>query len=96
MEPTFTETASETVTADRYTARGLQMAEESALAILDKLKSLPPRRAEAFASSFTTDVERLLAQQDKMLESQQEFPTTLLAPLVEGLLFYIRKENNKL
>ena len=61
MEPTFTETASETVTADCYIARGLQMAEESALAILDKLKSLPPRRAEAFASSFTIDVERLLA-----------------------------------
>ena len=59
------------------------MIEELALAILDKLKSLPPRRAEAFASSFTTDAERLLAQQDKMLESRQEFPTTLPAPLVE-------------
>ena len=52
MEPTFTETASETVTADCYIARGLQMAEESALAILDKLKSLPPRMAESFASSL--------------------------------------------
>jgi hypothetical protein len=38
--------------SDRYIARGLQMAEESALAILDKLKSLPPRMAESFASSL--------------------------------------------
>jgi hypothetical protein len=37
------------------------MAEELALAILNKLKSLPPRMAEAFASSFTTGAERLLA-----------------------------------
>ena len=85
MEPTLTET----VIADRYIARGLQMAEELALAILDKLKSLPPGRAEAFASSFATDVERLLAQQDKMLESRQEFPTTLPAPLVEETLLLL-------
>jgi hypothetical protein len=37
------------------------MVEELALAILDKLKSLPPGMAEAFASSFTIGVEHLLA-----------------------------------
>jgi hypothetical protein len=42
-------------------ARGLQMAEESVLAILDKLKSLPPGMAESFASSFAIGAERLLA-----------------------------------
>jgi hypothetical protein len=76
---------------DRYVARGLQMAEESALAVLDKLKSLPPGMAEAFANSFATGAERLLVQQDKMLESQQEFPTTLPAPLVEETPLLYRK-----
>jgi hypothetical protein len=36
------------------------MAEELALAVLDKLKSLPPRMAEAFANSFARGAKRLL------------------------------------
>jgi hypothetical protein len=36
------------------------MAEELALAILDKLKSLPPGMAEAFANSFAIGAKRLL------------------------------------
>jgi hypothetical protein len=46
------------------------MAEELALAVLDKLKSLAARGAEAFANSFATGADRLLAQQEKMLESR--------------------------
>jgi hypothetical protein len=38
--------------SNRYAARGLQMAEEPALSILQKLKSLPPGIAESFAKSF--------------------------------------------
>jgi hypothetical protein len=38
------------------------MAEDSALAVLDKLKSLPPRMAEAFANEFAKGTESLLAQ----------------------------------
>jgi len=38
------------------------MAEDLALAILNKLRSLPPSMAEAFANSFALGVERLLAQ----------------------------------
>jgi hypothetical protein len=45
------------------------MAEESALAVLDKLKSLPPRMAESFANSLAAGAERLLVWQEKMLES---------------------------
>ncbi|KAN0069187.1 hypothetical protein V8E54_012816 [Elaphomyces granulatus] len=67
---------------DRYAACGVQMVEESALAVLDKLKSLPPGMAEAFANSFATGSNRLLAQQEKILKNRQEFPTTLPAPLV--------------
>jgi hypothetical protein len=67
---------------DRYTACGAQRVEESVLAILDKLKSLPPRMAELFASSFVKGAESLLAQQEKQLASQQQFPATLPALLV--------------
>jgi hypothetical protein len=45
---------------DRYIRHGLQMAEDSALAILDKLKSLPPSLVESFASSFAAGAKRLL------------------------------------
>jgi hypothetical protein len=36
--------------------------EESALAVLDKLKSLPPGLKESFANSFAKGAENLLAQ----------------------------------
>jgi hypothetical protein len=68
---------------DRYTARGLQLAEESALAVLEKLKSLPPGMAESFANSFAKGTVSLLAQQDKQLASRKDFPPTLPAPLIE-------------
>jgi hypothetical protein len=42
-------------------SRGQQMAEESALAILDKLKTLLPGMAESFASSFAKGAANLLA-----------------------------------
>jgi hypothetical protein len=47
--------------SDWYIAQGLQMAEESALAILDKLKSLPPRMKESFANEFAKGAKSLLA-----------------------------------
>jgi hypothetical protein len=47
--------------SDRYAARGLRMAEDSALAVLEKLKSLPPGMAESFAKSFAKGTESLLA-----------------------------------
>ena len=68
---------------DRYAARGLQRAEASALTIIDKLRSLPPRMAEPFVNSFTKGANSLLAQQDKKLASKTEFPPMLPEPLVE-------------
>lgn len=50
---------------DRYIARRLQLAEESALAVLEKLCSLPPGIAESFANPFAKGTESLLAQQNK-------------------------------
>jgi hypothetical protein len=80
---------------DWYTARGLQLAKESALAVLEKLKSLPPGMAESFANSFANSfakgTESLLAQQDKQLASRKDFPPTLPAPLIEGLPFNIEE-----
>jgi hypothetical protein len=76
---------------DRYTSRGQQMAEESALAILDKLKTLPPGMAESFASSFAKGATNLLAQQDQRLVSQEQFPPTLPEPLVEETPLQYRK-----
>ena len=55
--------------SDQYAACGLQRAEESALAVLDKLKSLPPGLAESVANSFAKGTESLLAVQDKKLAS---------------------------
>jgi hypothetical protein len=76
---------------DRYAARGLQLAEESALAVLEKLKSLPPGMAESFANSFAKGTESLLAQQEKQLVSRKDFPLTLPAPLVEETPLQYRK-----
>jgi hypothetical protein len=68
---------------DRYTARGLQRAEAAALAVLDKLKSLPPGMAESFADAFAKGTDNLLAQQDNKLASRKDFPLMLPKPLVE-------------
>jgi hypothetical protein len=62
---------------DRYIARGLQMTEESALAVLEKIRALPPGMAESFASSFMKGTASLLAQQDKKLASREQFPFCL-------------------
>jgi hypothetical protein len=77
---------------DRYAARRLQLAKELALAVLQKLKSLPPRIAETFANSFAKGIESLLAQQEKQLDSRKEFPPMLPAPLIEETPLQYRKE----
>jgi hypothetical protein len=41
-----------TALIQRYAARGLQLAKESAPTVFQKLKSLPPRMAKSFANSF--------------------------------------------
>ena len=61
-------------TGDRYAARGLQWAEESALAVLEKLKNLPAGMAELFANTFIKGAESLLTQQDKIHASRRDFP----------------------
>jgi hypothetical protein len=76
---------------DWYAARGLQRAEAAALAVLDKLKSLPPGIAESFADSFAKGTDSLLAQQDKKLASRKEFPPTLPEPLIEETPLLYRK-----
>jgi hypothetical protein len=76
---------------DRYTARGLQRVEASALAVIDKLRSLPPGMAESFANSFAKGADSLLAQQDKKLASRKEFPLMLPEPLVEETPLLYRK-----
>jgi hypothetical protein len=77
--------------SDRYAARGQQRVEASALAVLDKLKSLPPGMAESFADSFAKGADSLLAQQDKKLASRKEFPATLPEPLIEETPLLYRK-----
>jgi hypothetical protein len=59
--------ASKRHAGDRYTTRGLQLAEEAALAVLKKLRSLLPGMAESFANSFAKGTESLLTQQNKQL-----------------------------
>ena len=59
------------------------MVEESALAIFDKLKRLPPGMKESFAKAFAKGAESLLAQQESMLASREAFPATLPEQLVE-------------
>jgi hypothetical protein len=58
---------------DRYAARGKQMAEESALAFLNKFESLPPGMAGSFAGSFSKGVASLLAQQDAKLATRDHY-----------------------
>jgi hypothetical protein len=47
--------------SDRYAAQGKQMVEESALAIFDKLKRLPPGMKESFAKAIAKGAESLIA-----------------------------------
>jgi hypothetical protein len=67
------------------------MAEELALAVLQKLNSLPPGIAVSFAKSFAKGTESLIAQQDKQLVSRQDFPLMLPVPLVEETPLQYRK-----
>ena len=76
---------------DRYAAHGLQRAEESAFAILDRLKSLPPGLAESFANSFARGAESLLAAQDKQLASWENLRPVLPEPLKESTSLQYRK-----
>jgi hypothetical protein len=76
---------------DRYAAQGQQMVEESALAVFDKLKRLPPGMKESFAKAFAKGAESLLAQQESMLASQEAFPPTLPEPLVEETPLQFRR-----
>jgi hypothetical protein len=46
---------------------------------------------ESFANSFAKGVESLLAQQEKKLASWEEFPLTLLEPIVEETPLIYRK-----
>src|SRR5205807_8997240 len=78
-----------------YATHGLHRVEESALAILDKLKSLPPGLAESFANSFARGTESLLAVQDKQLASWENLPPALLEPLVEETNLRYRKEKKR-
>jgi hypothetical protein len=77
--------------SDWYTARGLHRAKASALAVLDKLKDLPPSIAKAFANSFAKGTESLLAQQAKKLASRKDFPPVLPEPLKEETPLLYRK-----
>ena len=77
--------------SDRYAARGLQRVEASALAVIDKLRSLPTGMAESFADSFAKGADSLLAQQDKKLASRKELPPMLPEPLVEETPLLYRK-----
>jgi hypothetical protein len=76
---------------DCYVARGLQRAETAALAVLDKLKSLPLSMAESFADSFAKGIDSLLVQQNNKLASRKEFPLTLLEALIEETPLQFRK-----
>jgi hypothetical protein len=67
------------------------MAEDSALAVLEKLKSLPLGMAESFANSFAKGTKSLLAQQDKQLLNKKDFPPTLLEPQIKETPLQYRK-----
>ena len=66
-----------------YISCKLQQAKAAALAVLNKLKSLPRSMAELFANAFAKGTDNLLAQQDNKLASRKDFPLMLPKPLVE-------------
>ena len=78
-------------TDDWYAAHGLQRAEESALAVLEKLKNMPAGMAELFANTFIKGAESLLTQQDKIHASRERFPLMLPKPLAENSNLRYRK-----
>jgi hypothetical protein len=68
-------------TSDRYINHGEELIRESALTTIEKLKSLPPRQAKGFATSFKRGTDKLAVAQDKLIESHQLMPAELPSPL---------------
>jgi hypothetical protein len=71
---------------DRFLRRGEDLIQEAALAAISKHRSLPPRQAETFASTFARGIDKLNMAQDKLTESHKLMPSTLPEPLVEPKL----------
>jgi hypothetical protein len=85
------QTIADRYTGDCYTSRGRQLIEESAFAIIDKLKELPAGMAEPFARSFAKGAETLLKKQDEKLANHMVLPLQLPAPLEESTDLRFRK-----
>ena len=78
-----------------YIAHGLQQAKAVALAVLDKLKSLPSSIAELFADLFAKGINSFLVQQNKKLASKKEFLLTLPEPLIKETLLIYKKRKKR-
>lgn len=81
--------------SDRYAAYRLQRVKESALAVLEKLRTLLLGMKESFASTFAKGIESLLTQQDKKLASWEQFPLSLPELLVEETPLQYRKRKRR-
>jgi hypothetical protein len=64
---------------DRHGTRGMRRVEESAFAVLDKLRGLP---AGPFANAFANGAEKLLSRHEEKLANGKELPLMLPEPIV--------------
>jgi hypothetical protein len=76
---------------DRHGTRGVRRVEESAFAVLDKLRSLPPGMAEPFANAFANGAEKLLSHHEEKLANRKQLPLMLPEPLVNETNLQYRK-----
>jgi hypothetical protein len=76
---------------DRHGTRGVERVEESAFAVLDKLRSLPPGMAEPFANAFANGAEKLLSHHEEKLANRKQLPLMLPEPLVNETNLQYRK-----
>lgn len=67
---------------DRHGTRGMRRVEESAFAVLDKLRGLPSGMAEPFANAFANGAEKLLSRHEEKLANGKELPLMLPDPIV--------------
>jgi hypothetical protein len=86
--------------ADRYagdphTTRGLQRVEESAHALLGKLKALPPGMKESFANSFVEGTETFLLSMTRSWLAGSNSPHCCQNHWLGRLPFNIEKGNDE-
>jgi hypothetical protein len=76
-------------TGDRFAGAGEQLIIDTAIAMVERLKNLPPGEKEPFALAFKKMCDSLTSQHDKKLERLETFPRRLPDPLMQPKVSFV-------